>query len=302
MANIKKHASASQRIFDIFNYTFLTIMTLAAVLPFLHLLAISFSSNLAASAGEVGFIPVDFTLDNYSFVSDRPEFIKAFFVSLLRVFLGIIINMSLCILTAYPLSKSKSHFYKRQWYIWFFAFTMFFGGGMIPTYLIIKYTGLINSIFSLIIPGALNIGNCILLMRFFNQVPQELEEAAVMDGANHFQVLISTYLPISLPALATILLFIIVGHWNAWFDGILYLNDTTKYPLQTYLSIIVRSANMDVSKMLYMTPEQLAQIQNVGEQSVRSAQIFLGALPILCVYPFLQRYFIKGIAVGSVKG
>lgn len=292
----------TERVFSVFNYIFLTCMTLAAVLPFLHLLAISFSSNLAASAGEVGFWPVGFTFDNYSFISDRPEFLTAFWVSIQRVFLGIVVNMSLCILTAYPLSKPVRKFHARQFYIWFFAFTMFFGGGLIPTYLVIKMVGLIDSIWALVLPGALQVGNCILLMRFFNQVPPEMEEAALMDGANHWQILISTYLPISLPALATVLLFVIVGHWNAWFDGIIYLNDTMKYPLQTYLSIIVRSANADVSKMMYMTDEQLAQLQNIGEQTVRASQIFLGALPILCVYPFMQRYFIKGIALGGVKG
>lgn len=300
--NQKIKLPVSQRIFAVFNYIFLSCMTLVAVLPFLHLLAISFSSNLAASAGEVGFLPVGFTFDNYSFISDRPEFGTSFWISIMRVFLGILVNMALCILTAYPLSKPVRRFHARQVYIWFFAFTMFFGGGMIPTYLVVKSVGLINSIWALILPGALQVGNCILLMRFFNQVAPELEEAAMIDGANHFQILVSTYLPVSLPALATILLFIIVGHWNAWFDGILYLNSPAKYPLQTYLSIIVRSANMDVSKMMYMTDEQLAQLQNIGEKSVRAAQIFLGALPILCVYPFLQRYFIKGIALGGVKG
>lgn len=292
----------SERVFYVINYMFLIGMALLAVLPIIHLLAVSFSSNLTASAGEVMFWPKEFNFENYAFISDNDNFIQAFVVSIIRVGLGIIINMSLCILTAYPLSKPSRRFKSRQWYVWFFAFTMFFSGGMIPTYLVVKEVGLINSLFALVVPGALQVGNCILLMRFFNHVPTELEEAARIDGANHLQILVTTYIPISLPAIATILLFVIVGHWNAWFDGIIYLNDPDKYPLQTYLSIIVRSANIDVSKMMYMSAEELTQAQSVGEKTVRSAQVFLGALPILCVYPFLQRYFIKGIALGGIKG
>lgn len=292
----------SERAFRVINYVFLTGMTLLAILPITHLLAVSFSSNLTASAGEVMFWPKEFNLENYAFISDDIAFVNALVVSVCRVALGIVINMSLCILTAYPLSKPPRRFRMRQYYLWFFAFTMFFSGGMIPSYLVVKEVGLINSIFALVLPGALQVGNCILLMRFFNHVPAELEEAARIDGANHFQILVTTYIPISLPAMATVLLFVIVGHWNAWFDGILYLNDPDKYPLQTYLSIIIQSANIDVSKMMYMTAEELAQAQTVGEKTVRSAQVFLGALPILCVYPFLQRYFIKGIALGGIKG
>lgn len=293
--------SIGQKIFDIVNCIVMVMVILVCLLPFIQLLAISFSSNQAALSGKVLFLPVDFTVRNYSFLSAKPEFLRALLVSVERVVLGVAFNMVFTILVAYPLSKPQGRFRARNVYLWFFAFTMFFSGGMIPTYMVVRGVGLIDNILALILPGTINFFNIMLLMRFFREIPMELEEAAVIDGANHFQVLVHTYLPISLPALATILLFVIVGHWNSWFDAILYMNDLSKYPLQTYLSNIVRSATLS-SDLTLMSPEQLALLDNIGEKSLRSAQIFLGALPVLCVYPFLQKYFIKGIAVGSVKG
>ncbi|MCV4230767.1 carbohydrate ABC transporter permease [Virgibacillus sp. LDC1] len=288
----------SRRLFVIVNTLVLTAITLLGIIPFIHLLSISLSSNTAAMAGEVRLWPVGFNLDAYRYLGEKVEFFRSFRVSLTRVVLGTAVNMFLVFITAYPLSKSNHQFKFRTPYVWFFAITMFFGGGLIPTYMIVKNTGLIDSVWALILPGALNVWNMVLMLNFFRTIPKELEEAATIDGAGHWRILWRIYLPVSLPSIATIGLFTIVGHWNAWFDGILYLNSPDKYPLQTYLSTLIMSIN---SQMTSISIEQIKAMENLSEKTLRTAQIFMGALPIMIVYPFLQKYFVKGMTVGSVK-
>ncbi|MCM3042060.1 carbohydrate ABC transporter permease [Paenibacillus motobuensis] len=288
----------SRKIFVIGNALLLSAITLLGVIPFIHLLSISLSSNTAAMAGEVKLWPVGFNLDAYRYLGEKVEFFRSFGVSIERVVLGTAINMLLVFITAFPLSKSNDQFKYRTPYVWFFAVTMFFGGGLIPTYIIVKNTGLIDSIWALILPGALNVWNMVLMLNFFRSIPRELDEAATIDGAGQWRVLWRIYLPVSLPSIATIGLFTIVGHWNAWFDGILYLNSPEKYPLQTYLSTLIMAIN---SQMTSISIEQIKAMENLSEKTLRTAQIFMGALPIMVVYPFLQKYFVKGITVGSVK-
>jgi len=290
--------SISRKIFILFNTILLAGITILSVIPFIHLLSISLSSNTAASAGEVRLWPVGFTFDAYIYLGEKVEFFRSLWVSVKRVVLGTIVNLFLVFITAYPLSKSNDRFKFRTLYVWFFAITMFFGGGLIPTYIVVKNTGLIDSIWSLILPGALNVWNMVLLLNFFRSIPKELDEAATIDGAGHWTILWKIYLPVSLPSIATIGLFTIVGHWNAWFDGILYLNSPDKYPLQTYLSTLIMSMN---SQMSSVSIEQIKAMENLSEKTLKTAQIFMGALPIMIVYPFLQKYFVKGIIVGSVK-
>ncbi|NLL70305.1 MAG: carbohydrate ABC transporter permease [Epulopiscium sp.] len=290
-------ADWKRKIFILCNTLFLTLVTLISIFPIVHLLAVSLSSNVAANAGVVKMIPVGFTLEAYKFLMEKSDFLIAFGISLKRVALGTTINMVMVILTAYPLSKEKSAFKARTFYVWFFAFTMFFGGGLVPAYIVIQRTGLMNTLWALVIPGALNVWNMVMLLNFFRGIPKELEEAAIVDGANHFTILWKIYLPVSKPALATILLFTIVGHWNAWFDGMIYMNSPASYPLQTYLYTLV---TQNFNKKL-LTMDDIERLKNVSEKTLQIAQIFLGALPIMLVYPFLQKYFIKGIVVGSVK-
>lgn len=285
-------------LFVLFNSLLLTVITLLGIFPFLHLLSISLSSNIAAIAGEVKLWPVGFNLDAYSYLAQKVEFFRSLWVSIERVILGTAINLFLVFITAYPLSKSTEAFRLRTKYVWFFAITMFFGGGLIPTYMIVLSTGLINSIWALILPGALSVWNMVLMLNFFRSIPKELDEAATIDGAGHWRILFQIYLPVSLPSIATIGLFTIVGHWNSWFDGILYLNSPDKYPLQTYLSTLIMSSS---SQMASLSVEQIKAMGNMSEKTLRAAQIFMGALPIMLVYPFSQKYFIKGMTVGSVK-
>ncbi len=290
--------SLSRKLFTTFNALFLTGVTLLGIVPFLHLLSISLSSNTAAMAGEVKLWPVGFSWDAYIYLGEKVEFFRALWVSLERVALGTVVNMLLVFLTAYPLAKSNEQFGSRTVYVWFFAVTMFFGGGLIPTFMVVKNTGLIDSIWALILPGALSVWNIILMLNFFRSIPKELEEAATIDGAGHWTILWRVFLPVSLPSIATIGLFTIVGHWNSWFDGILYLNSPDKYPLQTYLSTLIMSMN---SMMTSVSVEQLKVLENLSEKTLKTAQIFMGALPIMLVYPFLQKYFVRGMTVGSVK-
>lgn len=286
----------SRKIFNVCNITFLSIVTVVCILPFVHLLALSLSGSTAAAAGKVTFWPVDFTLKSYSFLLEKSDFIVSLGVTLKRVVLGTTLNMLLIVLTAYPLSKSPDRFRFRTAFAWFFVLTNFFSGGMIPHFMLIRDLNLFDSIWALVLPGAVAVGNVVLMINFFRTIPTSLEEAAMLDGAGAFRILFRVYLPVSLPGLATVLLFTIVGHWNAWFDGLLYMNSPANYPLQTYLSTL----NVDVNTSL-MTSDQLAQMKNVTDETLKAAQVFLGTLPIMLVYPFLQRYFVKGIVLGSVK-
>jgi putative aldouronate transport system permease protein len=293
------HKSTGEKAFNILNVMILSLVTLASVMPMIYLLAISLSSSEAVNAGKVSFIPIGFTLQAYTFLMQKSQFLTSFLVSIERVALGTVINMLLAILTAYPLSKETAKFKARTTYVWFFAVTMFFGGGLVPSYVVVQQTGIMDTIWALVLPGALNVWNMVMLLNFFRGIPKELEEAAFVDGAKHGTVLWSIFVPVSKPALATILIFTIVGHWNAWFDGIIYMNSMNHYPLQSYLSTLV---TQDFSRITVMTPEELKRLEDLSNKTLKIAQIFLGALPIMMVYPFLQKYFIKGITLGSVKG
>lgn len=240
--------------------------------------------------------PIGFNTSSYQYALQKPEFIRSFFISIERVLLGLAINMALTVMTAYPLSKEVKSLRLRTVYVWVFFFTALFGGGLIPTYMIIQKTGLIDTIWALIIPGAVPVFSVILLLNFFRGLPKELEESAFMDGAGHFRIMWSIYVPLSFPALATLALFAIVGHWNAWFDGIIYMHSAAKYPLQSYLQTIVID-----EKLLNLTGSEGDAFRKISGRAFRNAQIFLGALPVLLVYPFLQKYFVKGIVLGSVK-
>lgn len=289
------YKSNGYKVFNVFNHFFLITMSLICILPLLHVFAVSLSGKSAATANIVNLWPVDFTLESYQKTVDNPAFIKALLYSVYRTVLGTGIGMAVIIFAGYALSKKYKEFKSRNGYMWFFVFTMLFSGGLVPGYILITNLGLINTIWALVLPPALSVYNMILMMNFFRTIPGELEEAALIDGAGLFRILFYIHLPISMPALATITLFTLVGHWNSWFDGLIYMMDTSKYPLATFLQTVV--VQQDFSKMS-INPEDL---ENLSQRTVKAAQIFIGALPILLVYPFLQKYFVKGIVLGAVK-
>lgn len=288
-----------ERFFNILIYVVMGSLSVSCILPIIHIFAISLSDKSASAAGWVGLWPVNFTTVAYEYILTKPDFVKAFAVSLQRLALGIPLNLAMVLITAYPLSRSPQDFKGRTVYMWYFVFTMLFGGGLIPTYLNISRLKLLDSIWALILPGLLPVWNMILMVNFFRGLPKALEESAFIDGAGHIRVLISIYVPLSTAALATIGLFTAVGHWNAWFDGMIYMNSPAKYPLQTYIRTVVMAATADLNKLF--EGENWRIMSKLSDKGMRSAQIFLGALPILCVYPFLQKYFMAGIVLGSVK-
>ena len=283
------------RLFDGFNYVFLTLFALLCLAPMIHIFAVSLSGRAPATGGFVSFWPIDFTLENYHEVMGSRTFLRSFIISVVRVLTGTSLNMILIILTAYPLSKSPRVFKGRTIFIWFFVFAMLFDGGLIPSFLVVRSLGLLNTLGSLILPNAVPIFSVILMMNFFRNVPKELEESAVIDGASHWKVLWFIYIPLSLPAIATLTLLAAVNHWNAWFDGLIFMTDTANYPMQTYLRTIV--VELDLTNV-GIDPRDL---QRLSDRAIRGAQIIVATVPILVVYPFLQRYFISGIKLGAVK-
>lgn len=284
------------RLFSIFNYSFLFLLAVTCILPMMHIFAISLSSASAVTAGDVLLWPVDFTTAAYENVFGKKEYLVSFWVSIQRVVLGTAINMLLTILIAYPLSKESSQFFGRTLYAWFFVFTILFSGGLVPWYMVIRDTGIMDTIWALILPGAVPVFNVILLLNFFRGLPKELEESAKIDGAGPSMILWRFFVPLSLPAIATVTLFAIVGHWNSWFDGLILMNRTENYPLQTFLQTII--IKMDPT---YLTAKEAELQALMNNRTSRAAQVFVAALPVLLVYPYLQRFFIKGIVMGSVK-
>jgi putative aldouronate transport system permease protein len=293
------YKSPARTAFIIFNTVFLTASALFCILPFIHLLALSFSNSSAVAAGRVTFWPVQFTTAAYEFAIKGGKFGAAIFISIKRVLLGVAVNLLLIVLTAYPLSRSKEKFAGRNLYMIYFMITMILSGGLIPTYILVVKLGLLNSLWSLVLPGALPVFSMIIMMNFIRGLPEEIEDAALIDGAGVFSVLFTIMLPLLTPSLATVGLFSVVGHWNEWFSGMIYMQNSALYPLQTYLQTLIR----DFEEILRMAQGDYAQIiAMMNVRTGRASQLFLGAIPVLLVYPFIQKYFTTGLVLGSVKG
>ncbi len=287
-----RRTSLSRKIFVGCNTVFLVTVALLCLLPLVNLFAISLSGKSAANSGIVTFWPVDFTGLAYVKTFNNSNFIRSILISFLRTFVGTFLSMFVITTAGYALSKE---FRGRTALMWFFVFTMLFGGGLIPSYMVNTSIGLKNNFLVYILPGAFGCYNLILIMNFFKSIPKALEEAALIDGASFFTVLWKIFLPLSKAGLATVALFIMVGNWNEWFTGILYMSDTKNYPLASFLQVIVVQGNQ---QDLALDPTSAAAM---SERTIKAAQVFIGALPILMVYPFLQKYFVKGIVIGAVK-
>ncbi|WP_170211427.1 carbohydrate ABC transporter permease [Cohnella abietis] len=293
---LNSRISTGRRTFIIFNYTFLALLSLLCIFPLMHMLALSFSSGAAAAAGKVGLWPVEFNTAAYRNILNKPEYLTAFGVSVQRLVLGTLISLTVTIITAFPLSKENNAFQFRTLYAWFFVFTILFSGGLVPWFMTIQKLGLMDSIWALVLPSALSVFNVILLLNFYRGLPKELDESARIDGAGHFRVLWSIIVPLSKPALATVGLFTMVAHWNSWFDGLVLMNRPENYPLQSFLQTIVIQKDMR-----FISAENVELLKLISDRTSAAAQIFVATVPILVVYPFLQRFFIKGIVLGSVK-
>lgn len=294
--------SRSRKVFLVIDYVLLTIISLSCILPFINLLAVSFSDKTSVAANQVTFWPVNFNTAAYSFILSNAAFGKALVVSVLRTALGVGLNILLIIFTAYPLSRTNREFHGRNFFSWYFTVTILFSAGLIPTYMVVKYTGLLDTLASLILPGALPVFNMLVVMNYMRSLPHELQEAAYIDGAGHFQTLTRIVLPVCLPTLATVTLFSFVGHWNSWFDGMIYMKTVDKYPLQTYLRTVVINPEAFFRNATNVSEQLATYMSLVNARTTNAAQLFLATIPILLVYPFLQKYFTTGLIVGSVKG
>ncbi|HHV32143.1 MAG: carbohydrate ABC transporter permease [Ruminococcaceae bacterium] len=274
----------------------LLIMGLTCLLPFIFVIAASLSSPEELIKYNFILWPKGFTLDSYKYVLCSTDSVaRSLVVSVSMTILGTIINLAFTSFMAYPLSHSNLFGYKVIMKL--VTITLVFGGGMIPTYLIISAYGMLDSFSSVLIPGAVSAYNLIVFVSFFRSLPKELEEAAKIDGCNDLGIFFKIILPLSTPLLATFTLMFAVGHWNSWFDYVLYINDGAKWPVQVILRNILASSNSAIGDTLMMGDDYVPP-----QDVVRYCVIVVATLPILVIYPFLQKYFTKGLTLGSVKG
>ncbi len=280
-------------------YEIVLLLGLSCFLPLINIVAISLSGSAAVTANKVKFLPVGTTFAAYRKIIEDSQFWRSFGISTVRVILALVLNMVLTVPMAYALTKNKKEFTGRSIYMNLLIFAMLFNGGMIPTYILVKNLGLLNTVWSLVLPGALPIFNIILLMNFFLGIPKSLEEAAVIDGANPIQILMKIIIPCSKPVMATVALFSIVGSWNDFFSGLVYIQKIKNFPIMTY----IQSLNVDIQEMLSSgaTSTALKIATELSNRNLNAAKIVVAVIPLLMIYPFLQKYLITGIVMGSVK-
>ena len=290
--------SRGYRVFTVLNYGFLGLLALSCLYPLVHVLAVSFSDASILTVRDVGVIPLGFTTQPYQQLIIGPVFARALLVSVLRVLVGTVVNMGLTTLTAYPLARETSELRGRGVYMWFLVFPLLFSGGLIPTYLWLRQLHLLGRFWVLILPGAVPVFNVIMMMNFFRGLPKALYEAALVDGASHPRVLASIYVPLSKASIATLSLFCIVGHWNAWFDALVYINEPTRLPLQTVMQNLI-SQTRDLTKIVQQG--NIGALHKLSKKNVTDAAMIISIVPILLAYPFLQRHFISGVVIGSIK-
>ncbi|REK65026.1 MAG: ABC transporter permease [Cohnella sp.] len=288
-----RSAALSDRIGHAANLILLAMMGLVALFPFLHVLSQSLSSHTAIVSGRVTVYPVGLQLEAYHQLLQDRAFYLSFGVAIVRTVLGTAINMTLTCLMAYSLSRK--HLKGRGLIMNMVIFTMIFNGGMIPTFLLLKQLHLLDTLWSLILPSAVSAFNLILLKNFFQSIPESLVESARIDGAGHGVILWRLFIPLSLPAMATLTLFYAVMHWNTYFDAVMYINNPKLLPLQVYLRnvIVLNDSNMNVTDFSGATL--------ISRESLKAATIISSVVPMIAVYPFVQHYFVKGVMLGAVK-
>ncbi|MNH89254.1 L-arabinose transport system permease protein AraQ [compost metagenome] len=290
--------SLGERLFSGFNYTFFILLGLTTIFPFINLIAKSLSGEAAVVSGQVTLLPVDLQFGTYRYVIGNSMFLNAFKVSLTVTIVGTALALFMTTLAAYPLSKPRLR--GRKWFILMYIFTMLFSGGLIPTYLLMQALHLNNTLAILFLPAMVSVYNMLIIKSYFENLPEELEESAKLDGASNLYILWKIILPLSMPVLATIALFFAVHFWNDYVTSLIYINTVKLKPLQLYLKELFVS-----SSDTFLRAGQEINIDaamNASPQAIQAASIILATLPILVVYPFLQKYFVKGVLIGSVKG
>ncbi|WP_379157662.1 carbohydrate ABC transporter permease [Paenibacillus sp. sgz5001063] len=285
----------SNRIFDIVNITLVTLFVLFCLAPFLHIIAVSLSSNRAITSGEVTLFPIEVNWNAYVQVFSNNAMIHSLIFTVFLTVATTVLCMLFTIAAAYPLTKKNLK--GRKFFMYLIVVTMFFSGGIIPEYLLIRDLKMIDTVWSLILPGLVSPFNLIILISFFNNIPPSLEESAEIDGSSHFHTLMRIVLPLSMPVMATLALFYAVGRWNGFQDSLMYINSPDLYPLQLKLFQMVQNnmvselTQLEGSNRTALTPE-----------SLKAATVIFATVPILVVYPWLQKYFVSGVMLGAVKG
>lgn len=284
---------------DIVIAVLLLLLVISIIVPFLHILSLSFSPSYVATKGGLHLLPEDFTIDNYVKVFTNSFIWKGYKNTLIRTAVGTPLSLIVTALAAYALAKKK--FPHRTFWTFFVVFTMFFNGGLIPTYLLIKNLGIMNTYAVMILPRLTSAYYLVIMRNFFMSLPDELEESCMIDGAGRFKIFFKIILPLSKPILATIGLWLIVMYWNEWYDIMLYIQDESKFVLQIVLRRIIVSGTQQIMDLT--TSGAMLQEETLSSpEGLKAASIFVATLPILCVYPFIQKYFVKGIMIGSLKG
>ena len=296
-----KDNSLSSKILDIVIYVSLILLMIITLYPIIYIFSVSVSSTTAYESGRVVFLPVEFNLEAYKVILKAGTIPRSFVNSVIYTLLYTVVSLFMTTTMAYPLSRSKDRVAFKGFFSKLVIFTMFFNAGIIPNYLVVKGLGLMDSMWALILPSAISTYNLVVMRSFFEGIPDDLEEAAFIDGANEITIFWKIMLPLSKAALATVGLFYGVYMWNSWFNAMLYLQSDTKFPLQLIIRQIIMQNQM-AAELAAMGDTSMLTDQTTNSVSLKYATLFLSILPMLAVYPFIQKYFVKGVMVGSVKG
>ena len=300
MASVKKkrkRRSVSDIIFLTINYVLLIVCCIIVLYPIYYMFIISISDGYAVLRGEVKLLPVGINFSSYKAVLESPDIPRSYLNTVIYTVVGTFINVAMTAMCAYPLSRKK--FYGRNVFAFMIIFTMFFDAGMIANFMVVDQLHLTNKIWAIVLPGAINAWYMVIMRTFFQQIPEEIYESAHLDGAGDFVIFGKIVLPLSVPTIMTMVLFYAVGHWNSWFNALIYLDDKAKYPVQLIMRNIVLSGE---TSALSSSAAAMSQDAGIIATNVKYAVVFVTMLPILLVYPFIQKYFVKGIMIGSVKG
>ncbi|TLS54168.1 carbohydrate ABC transporter permease [Paenibacillus antri] len=289
-------ATFGEKVFYGVNYAILALIGLSCILPMIHILALSLSDAQAVVSGRVVFWPVNVTIESYRNLIVGTDVVNAFKNNVILTVVGTALSMACTIIAAYPLSRRDM--YGRRFFTLAIVFTMLFSGGIIPHYLVIKSLGLLNSYGAIWLPGLVSVFNMLVLKTYFESMPLEMEEAARIDGCNEWRLLLRIVLPLSLPVLAALTLFYAVGFWNQFMNVLLFMNDPSKYNLTVMVQQMIRSQSM-LQELANLQPED---IMNMTPETIKSAGVIVMLVPMLVIYPFLQKYFVKGVMIGAIKG
>ncbi|MCG8453672.1 MAG: carbohydrate ABC transporter permease [Spirochaetales bacterium] len=300
MKNVKMRSTLSDKFFYTFNFLFLLLAFVGVIYPLIFILSASFSEPTAVSSGKVWLFPVKFNLRGYEAVFNDSKIWRGYYNSIVNTFFGTLINIALTILAAYPLSKKS--FRSKKYFMFLFIFTMIFNGGLIPTYLLVNQLNLINTRWALWLPNAMSVYNMIITCTFFKHtIGEELFEAAQMDGCGDIYFLMKIVLPLSHAIIAVNALLYSVGHWNMFFDAMIYIQDVTLRPLQIVIRGILLQSQFDASMTSNVNVEALAAQEGLAEL-LKYSLIIVASIPMLLIYPFVQKHFVKGVMVGAIKG